>query len=100
MGVRRNPCCLQRGSSNTITGASRGIGAAIAAALAYHDVTVVINFLNSREKAEELLNTIEKNGGSGSIAQADVRDRDQVNRMVDTAIKQYERVVYKVERIK
>ncbi len=81
-----------KGKIVLITGASRGIGAAIAAALAYHGATVVINFLNSREKAEELLNTIEKNGGNGSIAQADVRDRDQVNRMVDTAIKQYGKV--------
>jgi len=37
-----------------ITGASRGIGAASAKALAHHGATVVINYIKSKDKAEEL----------------------------------------------
>ncbi len=81
-----------KGKVILITGASKGIGAAIATALAYHGATVIINFFNSKEKAEKLLTLIKKNGGNGIIVQADVRDHDQVDRMVDTAIKEYGKI--------
>ena len=43
-----------------ITGASRGIGAASAKALAYHGSTVIINYIHSKDKAEALLKEIKK----------------------------------------
>ena len=55
-----------------ITGASRGIGAASAKALAHHGATVVINYIKSKDKAEELLDEIKKAGGNGMVLQADV----------------------------
>ena len=58
-----------------ITGASRGIGAASAKTLAYHGATVVINYIKSKDKAEELLDEIKKAGGKGVVYQADVRDQ-------------------------
>ena len=58
-----------------ITGASRGIGADSAKALAYHGAIVVINFIKSSDKAGELLNEIKKAGGKGMVFQADVIDR-------------------------
>ncbi len=75
-----------------VTGASRGIGAAIASALAYNGATVIINFLSNKQKAQELLNTIKKNNGSGMIVQADVREPEQVNAMVDKTMKEYGKI--------
>jgi 3-oxoacyl-[acyl-carrier protein] reductase len=75
-----------------ITGASRGIGAASAKALAFHGATVIINYIKSKDKAEELLNEIEGKGGKGMISQADVRDSDAVNTMVDSALKEFGKI--------
>lgn len=75
-----------------ITGASRGIGAAAAKALAYHGAAVVINYLQNKDKAEEVLKEIKENGGKGIIFQADVRVRDAVDKMVDTALKEFGKI--------
>lgn len=72
-----------------ITGASRGIGAASAKALAYHGATVVINYIKSKDKAEALLEEIKKAGGNGMTFQADVRDQTAVNSMVDSALEEF-----------
>ena len=75
-----------------ITGASRGIGAASAKALAHHGATVVINYLKSKDKAEELLDEIRKAGGNGMLFQADVRDQGAVNDMVESTLKEFGKV--------
>lgn len=75
-----------------VTGASRGIGAAVAKALASHGAAVVVNYLERREKAEEVLGEIRKNGGRGMTAQADVRDRRAVDGMVEAALKEFGKV--------
>jgi len=67
-----------------ITGASRGIGAASAKALAHHGATVVINYIQSKDKAEALLSEVKKGGGKGLVFQADVRDQGAVDAMVDS----------------
>lgn len=65
-----------------ITGASRGIGAAAAKRLAQAGASVVINYHENRERAQEVLQEIERAGGRGMIFQADVTQRDQVEAMV------------------
>jgi len=75
-----------------ITGASRGIGAASAKALAHHGATVVINYIKSKDKAEELLNEIKKGGGKGMVFQTDVRDQPAVDVMVDSALKEFGKI--------
>ncbi|MEJ2688492.1 MAG: SDR family NAD(P)-dependent oxidoreductase [Deltaproteobacteria bacterium] len=70
-----------------VTGASRGIGAAVAGNLAKHGAAVVVNFLRSKDKAEDLAKDITKAGGQALAIQADVRDREEVDRMVATAAK-------------
>ena len=46
-----------------VTGASRGIGRATAIKLASYGATVIVNYQGSKEKAEEVVNTILANGG-------------------------------------
>ena len=75
-----------------ITGASRGIGAASAKALAHHGVKVVINYINSSDKAEGLLDEIKKSGGKGMVIQADVRDQGAVNDMVESTLKDFGKI--------
>ena len=68
-----------------VTGASRGIGAAIAERLAKDGFTTVINYAGNAALAEELAQTIEKAGGKALTAQGDVADPDAVRRMFDAA---------------
>lgn len=61
-----------------ITGASRGIGAAIARTLASQEHHVVINYRANEEAARSVLNAIQESGGSGELLQFDVRDSNTV----------------------
>src|SRR5262245_23343188 len=68
-----------------VTGASRGIGAAVAERLARDGFAVVINYAANAAPAEALARTIEQGGGRASPAQADVSDPKAVQRMLDAA---------------
>jgi len=71
-----------------VTGASRGIGKAIAIELAEHGAFVGINYLKSKEKAMEALKTIEENGGKGILLRADVSKEMDVKKMIETLVKE------------
>ncbi|KQV10846.1 3-ketoacyl-ACP reductase [Rhizobium sp. Root1203] len=68
-----------------VTGASRGIGAAIAERLAKDGFTVVVNYSGNAAPAEQLAAKIEQNGGKALTAKADVSDAEAVRHMFDAA---------------
>ena len=72
-----------------VTGASRGIGKAIALALAAEGATVLVNYNGSKERALETVSEIEKNGGSGDAVGCDVSDFEACGEMVGEIIGKY-----------
>ena len=65
-----------------VTGASRGIGRAIALALAAAGARVVINYRDRGDAAEQVAATIREAGGRADVLQADVADRESVDALI------------------
>jgi 3-oxoacyl-[acyl-carrier protein] reductase len=65
-----------------ITGASRGLGAAIAIEQGSIGSNVAVNYFNSGDKAEKLCQHIQQTGGHAHAFQADVRNEDEVARLI------------------
>lgn len=65
-----------------VTGASRGIGRAIALRLALDGYDVAVNFLSNQDGADEVTAKIEEKGWNARSYKADVADSDAVERMV------------------
>ena len=80
------------GKIAVVTGASRGIGKAIAKKLASMGATVIVNYNGSREKAEETRKEIEAEGGKASVYQCDVSDFKKCDTFISDVIKEYGRI--------
>ena len=65
---------MLNGKVAVVTGASRGIGRAIALRLAAEGATVIVNYNGSQARAEEVKKEIEENGGTAEIRQCNVSD--------------------------
>ena len=66
-----------------VTGASRGIGRAIAFALAQEGAKVVVNYSSSAAAAESVVGEIQQQGGEALALQADVSQTEQVDHLVE-----------------
>ena len=69
-----------------VTGASRGIGRAIAEDFANHGATVVVNYLENASAADAAVAAIRESGGQALALQADVSIKAEAERLVQTAI--------------
>lgn len=80
------PHCPHRdlllGQKALVTGASSGIGKSVAVFLAQEGADVVVNYVGSAEAADEVVATIEAQGGKAIAIQADVSKEDQVRAML------------------
>src|SRR5687768_8801976 len=72
-----------------VTGASSGIGAGVAKALALEGAAVVVNYSSSPEKAEKVLNDIQRAGGTALTIKADVSSEKEVVDMYREIFKQF-----------
>src|SRR4051794_16939773 len=72
-----------------VSGASRGIGRATAAALAEAGADVAINFNSHAEEAEEVANMVRQSGRRSVLCPGDVADYTAVEAMIDTVVREF-----------
>lgn len=84
--------CLREERVALVTGGSRGIGAAIVKELATHGYNTIVNYKERLQEAEALVAGIVEEGGRSIAVGADIRDRDQVDRMVDNVLEAFGRI--------
>ncbi|MER1955953.1 MAG: 3-oxoacyl-[acyl-carrier-protein] reductase [Solibacillus sp.] len=77
------------GKCAVVTGASRGIGRAIALELASLGARVVVNYSGSADKAQQVVDEIKANGGEAIAVQADVANGESVQQLMQTALSTY-----------
>jgi glucose 1-dehydrogenase len=84
-----NPNPKLTGQSALVTGASSGIGMAVAIALANDGANVVVNYVTHPEVADDIVKQIETNGGTAIAVQADVSKEDEVQAMFKQMFDKY-----------
>ena len=80
------------GKKALVTGASRGIGRAIALALAAEGADVVVNYAGSEAAAKAVAAEIEAMGRKALVLQADISSNESATAMVDAAVKEFGRI--------
>ncbi|MFZ3576572.1 3-oxoacyl-[acyl-carrier-protein] reductase [Virgibacillus sp. DJP39] len=80
---------MLKGKNALVTGASRGIGKAIALELAKQGANVAVNFAGSEAKAQSVVEEIEKTGVKSFKVQADVANEAEVKEMVKEVISEF-----------
>jgi len=77
------------GKVAVVTGGSKGIGAAIAKALAAEGAKVVVNYASSKAGADAVVQTITAAGGKAIAVQGDVSKAEQAQGLVDAAVNEF-----------
>lgn len=77
---------LLKGKTALISGASRGIGRAIAIRFAEHGAFVGINYNSSEKEAKKVLGTIEEKNGSGMLLKGDIASLEEVRNMISNFV--------------
>lgn len=72
-----------------VTGASRGIGRAIALDLAKNGASIAVNYAGNEVKANEVVDEIKASGGQAIAIKADVSNGDEVQQMIKEVIKEF-----------
>jgi len=80
------------GKVAVVTGASKGIGAAIANEFANEGATVVINYASAKEDADRIVDEITKRGGQAVAVQANVAKKADVERLFSAAKKAFGKI--------
>ncbi len=75
-----------------VTGASRGIGRAIAVALAKKGASVAVNYAHDDKGAEETVRLCREQGANAMAVKADVSNREEVRTMVEKVVKSFGRI--------
>lgn len=81
---------MLKGKIALVTGASRGIGKQTAITLAQNGATVIVNYNGSKEKALEVVQEIENNGGTAISYCCNVSDYDAVEEMMKFIVKEFD----------
>src|ERR1700691_4130502 len=81
-----------KGRTAVVTGASRGLGAAIALELAARGAKVAVNYFAKRDRAEQLCAQIKQQGGEATAFYADVRLEGDIEKMIGAVEQTYQHV--------
>ncbi len=80
---------MLKGKTAIVTGASRGIGKAIAIALGRNEANVVVNYNKHSQSAQDVVNKIKINGGKAIAIKADVSQNIEVQKLVKATLKEF-----------
>src|SRR6201995_3246172 len=80
------------GKVAVVTGASKGIGAAIAKALGAEGASVVVNYASSKAGADKVVEAITASGGKAIAVKADVSKAEDAKALIDDTIKAFGRL--------
>jgi 3-oxoacyl-[acyl-carrier protein] reductase len=81
-----------KGKVAIVTGASRGIGKAIALELGSKGATVIVNYNKNADSANEVVEAIKASGGNALAVQADVSDAEQVDNLFKTVTSEFNQI--------